>query len=88
MRDALIADIPEIRDAARIAPDGRCLSARGKRPFTKAASRPSIRLFLTMFSFPIVRGDSGDGFGGPGSMVMTEIWPENISAPTIRSASR
>ena len=63
---ALKAEIPEIRDAdaERPARDA-CSSATGRRPSSKAASRPSIRLSWRCSPFPFVRGDAATALAGP-----------------------
>ncbi len=72
LRDALVADIPEIRDAARSARPGTLLVRRGEKAFYESRVAAVDPSFLRMFTFPVVRGDAATALTGPDAMAMTE----------------
>lgn len=72
LRDALTAEIPEIRDAARSARPGTLLVRRGEKAFYESRVSAVDPSFLAMFTFPVLRGGAATALAGPDSMVMTE----------------
>ena len=72
MRDALKAEIPEIRDATRSARTGTLLVRQGEKAFYENRVTAVDPSFLQMFTFPMIRGDAGTALSGPGSIVLSE----------------
>jgi putative ABC transport system permease protein len=72
LRSALKAEIPEIREATRVAGGRTFLIRRGETAFFESRVLAVDPSFMKMFSFPIVRGDSETALAGPGSMILAE----------------
>jgi putative ABC transport system permease protein len=69
---ALKGEIPEIAEATRIVWFGGQLFRHGDKAFFEDRARAVDPAFLTMFSFPLVRGDAATALAGPDSIVLTE----------------
>jgi putative ABC transport system permease protein len=69
---ALKAEFPEVRNAARVlSSQPEYLLEHGGRIFREPVQMADPEIF-EIFSFPLVRGDLRDPFGGPGAMVLSE----------------
>jgi putative ABC transport system permease protein len=72
MGPVLKAEIPEIKEAARVAYPGDLLIRYGENAFFERrvwAADPSI---FQMFTFPLTNGDPATALAGPGSLVISE----------------
>jgi putative ABC transport system permease protein len=69
---ALKTEIPEIAEATRIVWFGGQLFRHGDKAFFEDNARAVDPSFLTMFSFPLVRGEAAAALAGPDSVVLTE----------------
>jgi predicted permease len=72
MKDALKAEIPEIREASRVAQGWTLLVRQGEKAFFESRVMAVDPSFLKMFSHPIVKGNSESALAGSGSMILTE----------------
>lgn len=68
----LKADIPEIRDAVRLADQDGFFVRYGEKYFHEDKVRAVDPQFLGMFTFPLLKGDPGTALSRPGSIVFTE----------------
>jgi putative ABC transport system permease protein len=69
---ALKAEIPEIAEATRVVWFSGQLFRYGDKAFFEDSVRAVDPAFLTMFSFPLVRGDAATALAGLDSVVLTE----------------
>jgi putative ABC transport system permease protein len=69
---ALIAEIPEIEDFARIMPLGNLLFRQGENAFYENRVYAVDPQFLQMFTFPLKEGDPTTALVGSGSLVINE----------------
>jgi putative ABC transport system permease protein len=69
---ALKTEIPEIAEAARVVWFSGQLFRRGDKAFFEDSVRAVDPAFLTMLSFPLVRGDAATALAGPDAIVLTE----------------
>jgi putative ABC transport system permease protein len=69
---ALKAEVPEIAEAARVVWFSGQLFRHGEKAFFEDSVRAVDPAFLTMFSFPLVRGDAATALAGLDSVVLTE----------------
>jgi putative ABC transport system permease protein len=72
MREALITEIPEIKDASRFFGGRTLLIRQGEKAFFENGVVAVDSSFLEMFSFPVIRGDAETALADPGSVVLTE----------------
>jgi putative ABC transport system permease protein len=68
----LKAEIPEIAEAARSVWFGGQFFRHGDKGFFEDGARAVDPSFLTMFSFPLVRGDAATALAGLDSVVLTQ----------------
>jgi putative ABC transport system permease protein len=69
---ALKAEVPEIVEATRVVWFTGQLFRHGDKAFFEDNVRAVDPSFLTMFSFPLVRGDAATALAGPNSVVLSE----------------
>jgi putative ABC transport system permease protein len=69
---ALKADFPEVTEFARFRPLGRNLVASGEKQFYENGIAFADPSFLSVFTFPLVKGDPATALAGPDSLVITE----------------
>ena len=74
---ALKKDYPEIEDATRIGGNGKVLFSY-KDKIVKANGTWTDPSFLTMFSFPLIKGNAADALKDPYSVVFTEQMAKKI----------
>ena len=72
MGPALKAEIPEIKDATRVAFPGTLLIRYGENAFFEPRVRAVDPQVFRMFTFPLVKGDPATALSRPGSLVLTE----------------
>ena len=72
MGPALLAELPEVQNAARVAYPGVLLVRAGEKVFYESNAATVDPSYLEMFSFPLVRGDSKSALDDPSSIVLTE----------------
>jgi putative ABC transport system permease protein len=72
MGPALLAELPEVQNAARVAFPGVLLVRAGEKVFYERNATIVDPSYLEMFSFPLVRGDGKTALGDPWSIVLTE----------------
>ena len=72
MGPGIKAEIPEIKDAARSSYLGTLLLKYEDKAFFEQGGRAVDPSFLTMLSFPLVRGESETALSTPSSLVLTE----------------
>ncbi len=72
LKDALLAEFPEIEKAARYFPSGRTVVRRGDKTFYETGIRFVDADFLSIFSFEVIRGESVTVLEKPYSIVLTE----------------
>ncbi len=72
MGPILKSDIPEVKDAVRVAFPGTLLVRRGENAFFERRVRAVDPSIFQVFTFPLVKGDPATALGGPGSLVITE----------------
>ncbi len=72
----LKAEIPEVREAVRIAGSGSFLVRSGEKAFFESNIPAVDPQFLRMFAFPLIKGDPATALDRPGSVVMTEDMAE------------
>jgi len=72
MKEFLIAAIPEIREASRVAEGRSFLVRQGDKAFFESRIMAVDPAFLKMFSFPIARGGSESALAGSESIILTE----------------
>jgi ABC-type antimicrobial peptide transport system permease subunit len=69
----LKAEIPDIKDAARTTNPGTLLFRYGEKAFFESRVRAVDPSFLTMFTFPLLRGEPKEtALGRPYTLVMTD----------------
>jgi putative ABC transport system permease protein len=69
---ALKAEIPEVAEAARVVWFSGQLFRHGDKAFFEDSVRAVDPSFLTMFSFPLVRGDAATALAALDSVILTE----------------
>jgi len=72
MGPALKAEIPEIKDATRVAFPGTLLIRYGENAFFEPRVRAVDPQVFRMFTFPLIKGDPAAALSRPGSLVLTE----------------
>jgi len=72
MGPVLKAEIPEIKDAVRIAYTGALLVRYGENAFFERRAVAVDPQVFNMFTFPLVKGDPATALSQPGSLVITE----------------
>jgi predicted permease len=72
MGPALVAEIPEIKNASRIDATGTLLVRYGDKSFFESGGSAVDPSFLDMFSFPLVKGDKASALKQPTSAVISE----------------
>ncbi len=72
MGPALLAELPEVQNASRVAFPGVLLVRAGEKVFYESNAATVDPSYLEMFSFPLVRGDSKTALRDPSSIVLTE----------------
>jgi predicted permease len=72
MGPVLKAEIPEVRDAARVASPGALLVRYGDKAFFENRVRAVDPEFLKMFTFPMINGDPASALSRPGTIILTE----------------
>ena len=72
MGPVLKAEIPEIKEATRVAFPGTLLIRYGENAFFESRVRAVDPWIFQMFTFPLVKGDSTIALSRPGSLVVTE----------------
>jgi putative ABC transport system permease protein len=72
MGPGLKAEIPEIKDVARIARPGTFVVRYGENAFYESRTMAVDPSFLKMFTFPLVKGNAETALGQPGSLIITE----------------
>lgn len=68
----LVSEYPEIVDAARYRPMGEMIVQAGGNSFSEDKLTFADPSFLSMFSFPFVKGDPGRALSSPNSVAITE----------------
>jgi putative ABC transport system permease protein len=68
----LISEYPEIVDAARYRPMGEMIVRSGGNSFSEDGLTFADPSFLSMFSFPFLKGESDQALSSPNSVVITE----------------
>ncbi|MBC5993705.1 ABC transporter permease [Pontibacter cellulosilyticus] len=77
LAEALKADLPEVKRAARIFWDTQMLFNYGDKTL-KQTGRYVDPEFLQMFSFPLLHGDANQALSQPKSVLLTQEMAENI----------
>jgi putative ABC transport system permease protein len=72
LKDALLAEFPEIEKAARFFPPGRMVVRHGDNLFYQNRIRFVEADFLSIFSFELIRGEAEAVLSKPYSVVLTE----------------
>jgi putative ABC transport system permease protein len=72
MGPALLAELPEVKNAVRVAFLGTLLVQAGEKVFYEGNASAVDPSYLEMFSFPLVRGESKTALRDPSSVVLTE----------------
>jgi putative ABC transport system permease protein len=74
MMEALIADLPEVENAARFRNFGNFLVRRGERKFQETGESFIFADsgFFEIFSFPLIKGDPSTVLASPRSLVLSE----------------
>ncbi len=72
LKDALLAEFPEIERAARFSPQGRLVVRHGDKLFYENRIRFADADFLSIFSFNLIKGQSETVLSNPYFIVLTE----------------
>ncbi len=72
LKNALVAEFPEIEKAARFSPTGRLVVRHGDKLFYENRIRFADADFLSIFTFNLIKGQSEAVLSNPYSIVLTE----------------
>ncbi|MGD8535879.1 MAG: ABC transporter permease, partial [Candidatus Aminicenantes bacterium] len=72
LKDALLAEFPEIEKAARFSPPGRLVVRHGDKLFYENRIRLVDSDFLSIFTFNLIKGQTETALSNPYSIVLTE----------------
>ena len=69
---AVVAEVPEVAAAARVARNPRLVFRNGERVFYEEGGISTDPELFAMFSFPLVKGDARTALAGPTGIVISE----------------
>ncbi len=72
LKEALLAEFPEIEKAARFFPPGRTVVRHGEKTFYENGVRFADADFLSIFSFAFIKGEPETALAKPYSIVLTK----------------